>query len=181
MSRLYGGSFFFFYYLFIFPAPILLFGFLGKVIFDSKYRIIKAVLFLLFIAMIIFHLRFSTINQKTWRDISDLKEVGKIISQNVSGNETFNIATIQKDADRWDRNAVDYRYFVEAFNSKRPLDWYPQDYQNATILFVIDEAGKSDPLTSNIMEIMEFKPNQVIGKWVTDKNIVIYKISKKNI
>lgn len=179
MSRMYGGSFFFFYYLFLFPAPILLFGLLGKIIFDSKKRLIKPILFFAFAFLLIFHLKYTTINEKTWRNINDLKEAGKIIALNAPQDGTFNIATIQKDADRWDRNAVDYRYFVETFGGKRALDWYPQDYKNATILFVVDESGQSDPISSNIMEISDFNPDEVLGKWTTSKNIAIYKIGKK--
>ncbi|PIU03175.1 hypothetical protein COT44_04755 [Candidatus Shapirobacteria bacterium CG08_land_8_20_14_0_20_39_18] len=179
ISRMYGGSFFFFYYLFLFPAPILLFGLLGKIVFDSKKILIKTILSLAFALLIIFHLKYTTIHEKTWRDINDLKEVGKIIALNAPENGTFNIATIQKDADRWDRNAVDYRYFTETFGGKRALDWYPQDYQNAEILFVVDESGQSDPLSSKIMEISDFNPGQIIDQWTTGKNIVIYKISKK--
>jgi len=53
-----------------------------------------------------------------------------VISENTQ-DKSFNLVTIQKEADRWDRNAVDYRYFVESFGSKRALDWYPQDYQKS--------------------------------------------------
>jgi hypothetical protein len=155
----------------------LLFGFLGKQIFDNKK--FKGISVLILLLIIIFHVRYTTVFEKNWRSISDLKEVGKIISQNMEDNKTFNIATIQKENDRWDRNAVDYRYFTETFYNNRALDWYPQDYQNAEILFVVDKTGISDPVFSNIMEIEMFKPDKIIGRYVTDKGIVIYKINKK--
>ena len=177
VSLLYSGKFFFFYYLYLFPAPILLFGLIGKIAWEKKsLRIISlGVLFLI----IFFHLRYTTVFSQGWRDISDLRAVSKIVSENIGKQELFNLATIQKDLDRWDRNSVDYRYFVETFGKRRALDWYPEDYERANILFVIDETGKTDPIGSNIMEIQKFSPNKIIGRWETGKNIVIYKIDKK--
>ena len=116
--------------------------------------------------------------QQGWREISDLRKVSEVISKNIKTGESFNIATIQKDLNRWDRNAVDYRYFVETLGGKRALDWYPQDYKNAEFLFVVDETKTSNPLNSPIMEILEFGPKQILGKWETDKGVVIYKLGK---
>lgn len=179
-SRIYSGSFFFFYYLFIFPAPILLFGFLLKYIFDKwKPVFVKAGLILIFLLIIIFHIKNTSVFNNVWRDENDIKKVADIIASNVSDGESFNIATIQKEVDRWDRNAVDYRYFVETFGKKRALDWYPEDYERSKILYVIDEEGKADVLKSNIMEIEKFKPDKIIGKWLANNETVVYKISKK--
>lgn len=175
-SRIYSGSFFFFYYLFIFPAPILLFGFLFKSLWEKK--IFKVVSLLFFSYIIFFHVNNTAVFNVIWRDIKDLKKTAEIIAVNVD-EEQFNIATIQKDADRWDRNAVDYRYFVETFNKKRALDWYPEDYENAKILFVVDEEGKADVLKSPIMEIQKFNPDKIIGKWSVGTGAVVYKLSKK--
>lgn len=175
-SRFYSGSFFFFYYLFIFPAPFLLFGFLVKFFWRKIY--FKPIILLIFMLIIIFHLRYTTVFAKQWRTIDDLKKVGNIISLNVDKGETFDTATIQKENDRWDRNAVDYRYFTEAFGKKRALDWYPQDYENAQILFVVDETGQGEILKSNIMEISKFSPKNILGRWELEKNIVVYKLGK---
>lgn len=176
-SRIYSGQFFFFYYLYLFPAPILLFGYLFKNAFKYK-RIIFPVL-LIFLYIIYFHWSNTTVFQQGWRDIGDLRRVAGVISENVDKDKTFNVATIQKELDRWDRNSVDYRYFVETFGKKRALDWYPQDYQNAEYLFVVDEGGVADVIKSNIMEIEAFGLGKIIGKWQTDKGIVIYKLEKK--
>ncbi|RJR24531.1 hypothetical protein C4578_02830 [Candidatus Microgenomates bacterium] len=175
-SRMYSGKFFFFYYLFLFPAPILLFGFSLKKLWERSY--LKPVVLLIFGSIMVFHLRFSVAFQKSWRDINDLKKAAEIIAENSDSN-SFNIATIQRDIDRWDRNAVDYRYFVEAFYDKRALDWYPQDYEKAEYLFVVDETGEADPVLSNIMEIEKFNPEETVGEWEATKGIVIYKLSKK--
>ncbi len=176
-SLLYSGKFFFFYYLYLFPAPILLFGFLSKKIWEMKLA--RPLLLGIFGLIIFFHLRWTTVFAKGWRDISDLRRVAAVIAENVSEKESFNIATIQKDLDRWDRNAVDYRYFVETFGKKRALDWYPEDYQKAEYLFVVDEGGKANVLKSNIMEIQTFEPARIVGQWTLEKGIVVYKLSKK--
>lgn len=175
-SRIYSGKFFFFYYLFLFPAPILLFGFLGKELFAQK--LLKPLVLLSFLLIVAFHWRYTTVFTSGWRVMTDLKGVAKVIADNVSEGKTFNLATIQRDLDRWDRNSVDYRYFVETFEKKRALDWYPQDYKEAGELFVIDETGRTDVLQSNIMEIQEFRPTKIVGKWQAEKGVVIYKLKK---
>lgn len=176
-SRLYSGKFFFFYYLFLFPAPILLFGYLFKKGFQEKTLKIPTIT--AFLLILLFHLRFSTVFLPAWRDYSDLFRIGRLIGQNVLPGETFNLATIQRESDRWDRNAVDYRYFTETVGGQRALDWYPEDYQKATTLFVVDETGEANVLKSNIMEIETFLPEKIVGQWDGGKGIVIYKISKK--
>ncbi|MCL5090497.1 MAG: glycosyltransferase family 39 protein [Patescibacteria group bacterium] len=175
-SRMYSGKFFFFYYLFLFPAPVLLFGFLAKKIWDYKFLRIVAGFSLFWV--VFFHLYYTTVLIPGWRDINDLKKVGLTIAENISDKTAFNLATIQKEVDRWDRNAVDYRYFVESFSGKRALDWYPENYQQAEILFVIDETGKADVLSSSIMEIKEFNPQKIIDRWSLDNGILIYKLGK---
>lgn len=175
--RFYSGKFFFFYYLYLFPAPILLFGFLFKKFFEK--RIFKLITIISFAPILIYHLSYTTIFNKGWRDFNDLSASAKTIGDNITVNDKFNIATIQKETDRWDRNSVDYRYFVETYNHKRALDWYPEDYQKSDFLFVIDETGKADILKSKIMEIETFSPEKIVGKWETNKGIIVYKVSKK--
>lgn len=176
-SKLYSGSFFFFYYLYIFPAPILLFGWLLKNLLTGKRG--KIAVAAVFTYIVCFHLINTTVFEKNWRNIGVLKEVGKTIAENTGSIEDeFNIATIQKDPDRWDRNSVDYRYFTESYFGKRALDWYPQDYQNAQALYVVDETGKSDVLKSPIMEIQEFNPKAIIEKYELENGIIIYKLGK---
>lgn len=176
-SRFYSGKFFFFYYLFIFPAPFLLFGFLVKYFWQNRF--LKPLLLIIFSLIIIFHLRFTTVFAKEWRTIDDLQNVARVIGQNINKDESFNIATIQKEDNRWDRNAVDYRYFVETFNNKRALDWYPEDYQKSQVLFVVDETGDGKVLGSSIMEIIKFNPKKIIGRWQLSKEIVVYKLEKE--
>ncbi len=178
VSRFLQGSFFFFYYLYLFPIPFLLFGFLFKKI--SLIKFFSPLVFIGLFLIIVFHLRHTTVFAQQWRDFSDLKNVASVIANNAQG-ESFDIATIQRDSGRWDRNSVDYRYFVETYEKKKPLDWMPEDYQKSKILFVVDETGRVDVLNSPIMEIKEFKPKAIVGRWTIEKGIVIYKLSKNEI
>lgn len=175
-SRFYSGKFFFFYYLFLFPAPFLLFGWLCQQLWTRK--IFRPLVILAFLLIIGFHLKNTTVFVREWRDFSDLQLVGQTIAENVNQGEVFNIATVQREEDRWDRNAVDYRYFTETFGHQRALDWYPENYEKAQFLFVVDEGGQSDVLNSNIMEILKFGPQKILGRWELPKNIVIYKLGK---
>ncbi len=177
-SKMYSGNFFFFYYLFLFPFPILFFGFLFKKLIETK----KIKIFALFVfgGILFFHLKTTTIFRKDWRNLDDLTKVANIIGNNISAEDKFNIATIQRDKDRWDRNSVDYRYFVESTKKKRALDWYPQDYERADYLFIVDETGEADVLKSKIMEIETFKPKEIIDFWEAGKGIIVYKIAKND-
>jgi 4-amino-4-deoxy-L-arabinose transferase-like glycosyltransferase len=175
-SRMYSGKFFFFYYLFLFPAPILLFGFLGQAVW--RKQILRPIALSAFLMIIGFHLKHTTVFLPSWRNFDNLKAVALKIAENAPSQGTFNLATIQKDLDRWDRNSVDYRYFVEAYGGKRALDWDPSDYGRADFLFVIDETGQSDPLISNIMEIKVFKPGKIVDQWQLENGVVVYKLSK---
>jgi 4-amino-4-deoxy-L-arabinose transferase-like glycosyltransferase len=176
VSRLYQGGFFFFYYLYLFPIPFLLFGFLGS----RLWRIKTVRLVTLAILILIFsvHLYRTTIFVPTWRDFNGLQRISGVIAGNCLDSESFNIATIRRDKDFWERNSVDYRYFVETFWRKKPLDWFPENYQQAEILFVVDETGQAEVLKSHIMEIEVFKPKMVVGQWEIEKGIKIYKLSK---
>jgi len=176
VSWFYRGGLQFFYYLFLFPIPFLLFGYLFSLIYKKS----KAFALIPFFFILLVHLKNTTVLAPTWRDFGDLKKVAQIISSNVPQGQSFNIATIQKDLDRWDRAAVDYRYFTETFYQKRALDWFPEDYGKAQFLFVVDETGKSEVMDSPIMEIKTFNPKRIISSWETDKGIVVYLLEKKD-
>lgn len=177
VSRFYRGGFFFFYFLYLFPAIFLLFGFLGGAVW--KRKACRPLAIIVLAAIIGFHCKNTAVFEKTWRDINDLRSVATTISKNAPEDLAFNIATIRKDNEFWERNSVDYRYFVETFNGKRALDWYPEDYEKAKALFVVDETGNTDVVNSNVMEIVRFDPREIVGEWQLEKGIKIYKLSKK--
>lgn len=174
VSNIYQGASFFYRYLFLLPAPILLFGFMVSFLWKNKF--FKIFLTLGWVAIMLYLVLNSTVFSKTQRTIVELKEISGIISKNIS-DDKWNVATVQSDPDRWDHNAVDYRYFIETFEKKNITGWDPQDYINSKQLFVIDESGKADILNSNIMEISIFKPKKIIEVYSTGKNVKIYKLS----
>lgn len=179
-SWLYRGGLQFFYYLYLFPVVFLLFGLLGYCLYQSKIKVFKYGALVGFLAITLFHIRNTVAFASTWRSSRDLRAVAEIIANNVSPEVSFNIATVQRDLDRWDRTAVDYRYFTETFFGKRALDWFPEDFQKAEELFVIDETGKTDILNSPIMEIQTFNPGEIKASWTIENDITIYQLTKKN-
>ena len=126
----------------------------------------------------VFNLRHSVAFTRSWRNFDDLKTVSRIISNNIS-DEEFNIATIRRDNDFFERNSVDYRYFVETFGKKNVLGWEPKDYEMAKILFVVDETGGTPVMKTNIMEINLFNPEEIAESWEAGNGIKIYKLLKK--
>lgn len=176
IARFYAGKFFFFYYLFLFPVPFLFLGFVAKVFWRSLIGRILVIFSVL--AMVSFHVRSTTVFQDGWRDINDLHRVAKTIARDASKDVPFNIASARRDTDRWDRNAVDYQYFVEAFYDQQPLDWLPEDYEKAEILYFVAESGKMNPLNSPIMEVQKFAPKEILKAWELPKGMVIYKLGR---
>jgi len=177
LSRFYVGKFYFFYYTFLFPMPFLLLSFTLK--YFWKGRCLKAVIVLGVIFVVDYNLSRVKTFDKPQRTIKDLLAVAKVIAQDNPPNFAFNLATNQVDPDRWDHNAVDYRYFVETFFDKKSLDWLPEDYQKAQFLYVIDEDSIKDPLKSPIMEILEFGPKKVGKTWLLDNGYTIYRLEKQ--
>lgn len=174
-SLIYKGNLYFFYYLYLFPIPFLLFSFLVSSFWKTRLKIFVIISFLLIFFLSI---KSTTVFNPQWRTKDQLMEVSKVISDNISKEDKFNIAVIRKESSRWDRSGVDYRYFVETFGKKRALDWFPENYQESEILFVIDETAQTDVLNSKIMEIVEFKPGEIINYWEKPNGFKIYKISK---
>lgn len=175
-AQFYAGKFFFFYYLFLFPVPFLLSGFLARVFWQFNWGRLLVILTVL--AMVSFHLKHTTVFETYWRDINDLHNVARVIAQDVPKDKVFNIASARREADRWDRNAVDYQYFVETFYNRQPLDWLPEDYERSEILYFVSESGAIDPLKSPIMEVQKFNPKETLATWELPKNIVIYKLGR---
>jgi len=143
-----------------------------------KIKKVRLPCIILGLFLLVFNLRHSVAFTRSWRNFDDLKIVSRIISNNIS-DEEFNIATIRRDGDFFERNSVDYRYFVETFGKKNVLGWEPKDYEQAITLFVVDETGKTDTMETNIMEISSFDPEKIIGSWEVGNGIKVYKLLKK--
>jgi hypothetical protein len=176
ISRFYTGKFYFFYYIFLYPVPFLFLGLVFWLFWQKKWG--KLLAGLIFLWMLYFNLAHVLVFEKPQRTISDIKQVAQVIAADVDGHKTFNIASNYKNPDRWDHNAVDYRYFVEAYYGRKALDWQPEDYRKAEILYVVAEGGLPDPVNAQIMEIYEFGPKKIIQTWELSGDVVIYKLGK---
>jgi 4-amino-4-deoxy-L-arabinose transferase-like glycosyltransferase len=176
VSRLYRGRIYFFYYLFLYPLPFLLWSGLINWVFRQK-RWLGILTIFLFLIMVGINFRQSLIYEKSGRTIGDIKAIARTISDDVE-SRPFNLAASYKDPDRWDHHALDYRYFVEAYFGKRPLDWYPEDYRRSEILYFISEGKIDDPLASKIMEVQEFSPKKLVKSWSYQDEIFVYKLAK---
>lgn len=154
----------------------MLFGFFLKEVWKIQKARFPCVILGIF--LLVFNLRHSVALTRGWRSFNDLKAVSEVISDNISGEE-FNIATIRRDNDFFERNSVDYRYFVETFGKKSVLGWEPKDYETAETLFVVDETGATPVTKTNIMEINLFNPGEVVQSWEAGNGIKVYKLLKK--
>ena len=134
---------------------------------------------LIFVGLLWFNLVHVLVFEKPERTIGDIKEISQVIADDVDSSKSFNIAANYRNLDRWDHNAVDYRYFVEAYYGQRALNWQPEDYERAEILYVVAEGGLPDPVNTQIMEIYKFKPKKILKTWELPKDVVIYKLGKE--
>lgn len=180
LSRLYQGKIYFFYYLFLFPIPFLFWSVTLKWLFDKKgwFRIFVFSAVLAVVAVNIKNERLNFTAEVNNRSITDIKAVAKIISLDAD-SKSFNIATNHKDPGRWDHHALDYRYFVETLFKKKPLDWYPENYKESLVLYLVSEGKLDDPLSSKIMEVQEFGPGKIENTWNYKDKIFVYKLSKR--
>ena len=176
VSRFYIGKFYFFYYIFIFSLPFLFLGFFFWFLWQRNW--LKWLAIFIFIGMFWFNLNNVLVFEESGRTIKDIKLAAKVIAGDVQAGEVFNIAANYRSPDRWDHNAVDYRYFVEAYYHQRPLDWQPEDYERADFLYVVAEGKIDDPVNIQIMEIYKFEPKEILKSWELPKGVVIYKLGK---
>lgn len=179
-SRLFPGKIYFFYYLFLFPVSFVFLGAFLKWLFN-RGKWLRVTSFLIVTILVWFNFQGNLemfTGENGNRNLKDLKEVAAIISAD-AGKEKFNLSALYKDPGRWDHQALDYRYFIEAIYKKRPLDWYPENYQQSQILYLISEGEIPNPISSKIMEVEAFGPKSVVSRWNYRDKIYIYKLSKK--
>jgi len=177
ISRFYTGKFYFFYYIFLYPLPFLFLGLLFSLLWSKKW--LKWLSLLIFAGLLWFNLVHVLVFEKPERTIGNIKDISQVIANDVDSGKSFNIAANYRNPDRWDHNAVDYRYFVEAYYGQRPLNWQPEDYEKAEILYVVAEGGLPDPLKTQIMEIYKFVPKKLLKTWQLENNVFIYKLGKE--
>lgn len=175
LASLYKRGFFFFYLTFLFPLPFLVLGKALSLVKKKKWFYLSLLL-LVILAGNNFFLSWSQVKEVR----SDLGErlmgVAEFLAPRVV--EPFNLAAINDNPERFGSNAVDYRYFLEAFFNKRSLDWDPVDYQQAETLYLISEVGEIKPLSVGIWELEMFSPQEVLETWEVSENVVVYKLGK---
>ncbi len=88
----------------------------------NKRELLFLTLILLFAFMFLFNLKHVLVFEEPERTIGDIKDVARMIADDVDETKTFNLMSNYRNPDRWDHNAVGYRYFTEAYYSKRALD-----------------------------------------------------------
>jgi len=177
LSRFYQGKFYFFYYTFLFPMPFLLLSLTLR--HGWTKRFLRPLIATAAVLIVGYNLSRIKTFETPQRTIKDLVLVAQTISQDNPPDLDFNLATNQVDPDRWDHNAVDYRYFVEAYFGQKPLDWLPEDYQKAQVLYLIDEDSIENPIKSPIMEIATFGPKSVSQEWKLVNGVTIYRLEKQ--
>jgi len=176
VAALYRGPFYNFYLTFLYPVGFLWWGILiSKLKFKRWPK--NLVLILLVLIIIFFNLKNTTIFSPPKRTMADIRKVADVISQDVNSTKPFNLVGIQ-GGDRFDYNAVDYRYFLETFYHQRALDWDIASYQKAENLYLISTVGKIEPLTINVWELNLFGPRKVLETWELENNVLIYKLGK---
>jgi 4-amino-4-deoxy-L-arabinose transferase-like glycosyltransferase len=174
-SSIYRGSFFPFYLTPFYPLPFLL---AGKIVsFFPKKKLIGRVILVLILILVAQNLM-SCLKQLQIRGKNNqvrLMNIARFLSSKVWKN--FNLASVYSSPERYDRNAVDYRYFLETFFKKKSFDWDPEDYQKAEHLYLVSQIKTIDPLKINLWEVQTFKPRKIEERWETE-DVIIYHLVK---
>lgn len=82
------------------------------------------------------------------------------------------------DSYRWEKNALEYRYFLEAIKDLKVLGDQVGDYQRANVLYLIDEGALKEPLSLGGMEMEAFGPKKVEKVWQVATGQKIYKLTR---
>ncbi len=92
--------------------------------------------------------------------------------------KTFVIAANVADNFRWEKNGIEYRYFLEAIYKLPVLGSEKDDYVQANVLYLIDEGGLKDPLKLGGMEMEAFTPKKIDRVWKIETGQTVYKLIK---
>lgn len=103
--------------------------------------------------------------------------VAKVIA-NDSNGQKYVVASHLADSQRWERNALDYRFFLEGLYHLPVSNWEESDFREADVLYLIDEGNLSDPLSFGGMEMAAFKPQKIDQFWEVETGQKIYRMSK---
>ncbi|MFC1790582.1 glycosyltransferase family 39 protein [Patescibacteria group bacterium] len=176
-ASFYKGRFYPYYLTFLFPVPFLILG-------QLLYLLKKKKRSLVLISLIGISLVGLVNLKKTWRlpsgtrSIVDLKKVAAFLDRKIQPGEKFNLVAVYKDPDRFDRNAVDYRYFLEIDFGHKVPGWDILDYQQAEIIYLISEAGPLNPGSLDFWELGLFGNFFTREEWFLGENNYLYQLIK---
>lgn len=172
------SSFYFYYYLILFPFLFLLFTFFIFNFYKARNSG-KGKIFSISAVMIIsvFSLLPGGIKSET-RPESYFLPACKIIADDYLEGKEIAIVSNPADSSRWEKNGLEYRYFLETKFNLPLKDWEIKDYQRASILYLVDEGRLKDPLSLRGMEMESFEPKRVEKVWQAETGQKIYKLLK---
>jgi len=104
--------------------------------------------------------------------------VAEVIAQDYSPFKKVAIAANINDINRWEKNGLEYRYFLEAFYRLPLGNWDVEDYKTADVLYLIDEGNLPEPLKLGGMEMETFRPVKIEKAWEVKTGQKIYKMTR---
>ncbi len=90
----------------------------------------------------------------------------------------YNLVAAYHDSERYDRNAVDYRYFLHLATGNDVPDWDVLDYQNAQTVFLISEGRPVVPEELDFWELSLFRPFTTADSWELPSGVIIYELRR---
>ena len=101
----------------------------------------------------------------------------KVIAQDFSQKDRVAVAANLAESNRWEKNGIEYRYFLESLY-KLPISGSElNDYRQANVLYLIDEGELKDPLKMGGMEMETFSPVKIEKVWEVETGQKIYKLT----
>jgi len=101
----------------------------------------------------------------------------KIIAQDFSSNDKVAVAANINESNRWEKNGIEYRYFLESLYELPFLGSKENDYKSANVLYLIDEGDLKEPLKMGGMEMETFRPAKIEKVWEVETGQKIYKMT----
>ncbi|MBU2577795.1 glycosyltransferase family 39 protein [Patescibacteria group bacterium] len=170
------GSFYFYHYTFLFPYPFLaVASFFGYILKKNKpwLKIASVLLVIVFCFLALFPEKIIAER----RGEKYFLPVCALIDKDFTSGKIV-IAANLIDQSRWDHNALEYRYFLEAFYRLPLGNWEEEDYRQADVLYLIDEGELKEPLKLKGMEMEAFGPVKIEKTWEAETGQKIYKMTK---
>lgn len=172
------ASFYFYQYTFLFPAVLfLLANFFHLLIKFKKGKMLTGAIVLVFLGFGFWEL--FNLSPGLKREDFYQEAARKVASDFYQSKPVeYVVAANNLDSHRWDRNGLEYRYFLEALYHLPLSGWEAVDYQQAQVLYLIDESNLSNPFKLGGMEIEAFGPARVDQTWQLADGKKVYKLVK---